>query len=82
MKKIFLLLSLVVIITANVRAEENVSADELSTLIYEGCASQAPKATALQPVLGNIEDIKRERAIRNCIKKRDYKNYLTKSFQR
>ena len=69
MKKIFLLLSLVVTLTTHVQAEENISADKKSTLIYEKCVLQAPEATAVQPILGNIEDIARERSIRNCLKK-------------
>ena len=32
-------------------------------------SAQASKTTAAQPILGNIEDVKRERDIKNCIKK-------------
>ena len=69
MKKLFLFLACFIINIENVRAEEPLSAEEQSVLIYEKCAAQASKTTAAQPILGNIEDIKRERDIKNCIKK-------------
>ena len=69
MKKLFLFLACFIINIENVRAEEPLSAEEQSVLIYEKCAAQASKTTAAQPILGNIEDVKRERDIKNCIKK-------------
>ena len=69
MKKLFLFLACFIINIENVRADEPLSAEEQSVLIYEKCAAQASKTTAAQPILGNIEDVKRERDIKNCIKK-------------
>ena len=56
MKKLFLFLAFFIINIENVRAEEPLSAEEQSVLIYEKCAAQASKTTAAQPILGNIFD--------------------------
>lgn len=64
---------------ATANAEE--AAEGYARAVYEKCEKQIPLATALEPILGNIEDVRRERLIRSCLKE-EVLNIISKNLSK
>lgn len=66
MRKFVLILGFYLVFSINAQAEDSVN--NIAQNIYEECNRNIPSVTETQVVSGNIADVKRERALRECLK--------------
>lgn len=69
MKRLILFLVLF-LMNRGIAFAENNTADAQAALVYKQCAAKVPETTERDPIQGNIEDVKRERLIRSCLKEK------------
>lgn len=66
MKKIVLILGLCLVFSMPAQADDSV--DSIAQNIYDECNSNILSVSETQVIKGNIEDVKRERSLRKCLK--------------